>query len=1346
MSVIFLTDIFVQCSSTALDHNLPNDSCLFLQVYSEDKITKIGPLVRTSESSWKADRNVEVPTSVPSCKILVLLKHPGKLEEDTQLGFTEFITDHLLSLCMAQIGEVVQAIGDTGNGPPLELRSSCVLIPAEDPPPITTFADDQIRQAILGTGETHSEAILTDFPDIAYEKSLLLHDDDPEKPEILVGVAHLFKVRYAQVQNDMDLDKAITVFNDAVALTPDGHPDQGARLLHLAGLLLWRCQHHPSSSDFDRAIFAFESSIMITGEHNAGPLNVIGDRYLSRFMHTRDVADIDKAIVAYDSVVRLAPEDHPDKARGLHSLGISLQNRFESTGELVDIDRAISVQNDAIRLAPTGDDEKPGWLSNLGYWISCRFERTGEPADIDMAISAHNEAACLTPEGHAEKPRRLNNLAIALMDRFERRGEFVDIDRAISAQNDAVRLTPVGDDEKPGWLSNLGCSILYRFERTGKPADIDRAISAHNEAVRLTPEGHVEKPRRLCNLGNSLLRHFEYTAELVDIDKAISAHRDAVCLLPEGHKDMPSCLSSLGASLMVRFELTAELADIDQAISAHIDAVRLVPEGHPANFGTLSNLGNALARRFDRVGELSDIERAIAAHKDALRLIPDGHTAKPRCLSNLGSSFAARFNHTGDLSDIDNAISTHNDAVRLIPEGHPEKPGWLSNLGISLSRRFRRSGEFIDIDKAISAHNDAIRLTPDVHSQKSMRLSNLGNSLKRRFERSEELVDIDKAISAYNEAVDLTPEGHSLKPSLLDNSGNSLMYRFEITRNRADLDMAISQFRLSARSSTGPPSIRLNAALKWARLALEDGDLTSLQGYEIALILLPRIAWLGQTISTRHKELVSIGGIANEAAAAAIKFGKNETALEWLEQGRSVVWGQLLNLRSPVDELHDADPKLADDIVHISKALERASTRDDSPMLSDQRLSTEEAAQHHRQLAKDWDTLVEKARTITGFEDFLQPKKFAKLTKAARSGPVIVINVDKSRCDALIVMADLDEVIHVPLDGISYNQVQGMQYSLNILLSSAGVRIRDTRQARMTSTMPDNFGFEGILSRLWTHIAKPVLDTLAFSVSDITDPPRIWWCATGPLTFLPIHAAGLYNTHDAGSKLSDFVASSYTPTLTALLEPPFTMQQPFQGLLGVSQPCTPGLSRLPNAEKELAQIEQLDSSLHVHSLLGELATTESVLKGMEQHSWIHLACHAVQDTSEPTQSAFCLQNGMLTLSKIITKSFPHADFAFLSACQTATGDEKLSEEAVHLAAGMLAAGYKSVIATMWSIMDDDAPLVAAEVYFHLVCGPQPDSTRAAHALHHAVRHLREKLEESGKPSFLSWVPFIHVGM
>jgi CHAT domain-containing protein len=116
----------------------------------------------------------------------------------------------------------------------------------------------------------------------------------------------------------------------------------------------------------------------------------------------------------------------------------------------------------------------------------------------------------------------------------------------------------------------------------------------------------------------------------------------------------------------------------------------------------------------------------------------------------------------------------------------------------------------------------------------------------------------------------------------------------------------------------------------------------------------------------------------------------------------------------------------------------------------------------------------------------------------------------------------------------------------------------------------------------------------------------------------------------------------------------------------------------------------------------------------------------------------------LSLSKVIRLSLPHAEVAFFSACQTATGAEDLSEEAVYLAAGVLLAGYQGVIATMWSIQDSDGPIVADDVYSHLFKHSQPDATQAAYALHMAAQKLYN--EPQGTKSFFSWVPFIHIGI
>ncbi|KAK0502223.1 CHAT domain-containing protein [Armillaria luteobubalina] len=266
---------------------------------------------------------------------------------------------------------------------------------------------------------------------------------------------------------------------------------------------------------------------------------------------------------------------------------------------------------------------------------------------------------------------------------------------------------------------------------------------------------------------------------------------------------------------------------------------------------------------------------------------------------------------------------------------------------------------------------------------------------------------------------------------------------------------------------------------------------------------------------------------------------------------------------------------------------------------------------------------------------------------------------------------------------------------------------------------------------------------------DTTNPPRLWWCPTGPLAFLPIHTTGDYSTNEPGTKLSDYVVSSYTPTLTILLDK-LEKTRRFKGLLAISQPDTPGLLRLPGTEGELRKIEEQAKGVLVECLRGEEATPDAVLDGMSTCNWVHMACHATQKKANPLESTFHLHPpanhpGHLLLSQVISKTFPDADFAYLSACQTATGDESLSEESVHLAAGMLMAGYQSVIATLWSIRDVDAPLVAEEVYSRLFEDGEPDSEKAAIALHHAVQSLRKRVEDESD-SFVRWVPFIHVGV
>ena len=211
---------------------------------------------------------------------------------------------------------------------------------------------------------------------------------------------------------------------------------------------------------------------------------------------------------------------------------------------------------------------------------------------------------------------------------------------------------------------------------------------------------------------------------------------------------------------------------------------------------------------------------------------------------------------------------------------------------------------------------------------------------------------------------------------------------------------------------------------------------------------------------------------------------------------------------------------------------------------------------------------------------------------------------------------------------------------------------------------------------------------------------------------------------------------------------PSKKQQQQQQLLTVALP-TQSFPRLPGTQKEIEIVEKHAQNFSVLRLFESEANPKHVTKAMKESSWVHFACHGMQSISNPTESCLSLSNhSELTLAEIIKLQLENAQLAFLSACQTATGDKDLEEEVVHLAAGMLLAGYNGVIATMWMIDDDFAIRVADETYSRLFKEYDADPTHASEALHYGLKKLSEERRESGQLKFplFSWVPFIHMGI
>jgi CHAT domain-containing protein len=205
---------------------------------------------------------------------------------------------------------------------------------------------------------------------------------------------------------------------------------------------------------------------------------------------------------------------------------------------------------------------------------------------------------------------------------------------------------------------------------------------------------------------------------------------------------------------------------------------------------------------------------------------------------------------------------------------------------------------------------------------------------------------------------------------------------------------------------------------------------------------------------------------------------------------------------------------------------------------------------------------------------------------------------------------------------------------------------------------------------------------------DLGSRPRLWWCPAGPFAELPLHAAGVYR----GTRqdcLANYVVSSYTPTLSALVnaQSAATIDRPRDqsNVLVVSVPDAPGLPSLPNAQVEVDRICDIMPSASLTTLSGNQACLESILKALIDVTVLHLACHGQQSQDNPLTSGFVLSDGRLTLERLMELHLPHAELAYLSACETASTDEYQPDEAINLAATMLFVGFKSVIATMWYV-------------------------------------------------------------
>ncbi|MEO3749412.1 CHAT domain-containing protein [Streptomyces sp. B6B3] len=1080
------------------------------------------------------------------------------------------------------------------------------------------------------------------------------------------------------------------------------------------------------------------------------------------------------AVDLWQRMAHAIPADHPQRAAVLSDLLNALRIRYERVGELADLEDAITAGRAAVQATPTNHFQRAGRLSNLGAVLHLRFERVGELADLEDAIDRLRAAVEATPTNDPDRAGRLSNLGVALESRFGRVGELVDLEDAITAGRAAVEATPIYHPARAMFLSNLGGTLGSRFERVGELADLNDAIDRLRAAVEATPIYHPDQAMFLSNLGAALARRFERVGELADLEDAIDRLRAAVEITPTGHPDRAGRVSNLGASLRTRFGHVGELADLEDAITAGRAAVEATPTNHPDRPGHLSNLGNALGDRFERVGELADLDDAIDRLRAAVEATPTNHPDRAGHLSNLGIALHTRFGRVGELADLDDAIDRLRAAVEATPTNHPDRPGYLSNLGIALHTRFGRVGELADLDDAIDRLRAAVEATPTNHPERAGRLSNLGNALGDRFERVGELADLDDAITAGRAAAEATPTNHPDRTKYLTSLGIALHTRYVRNGDRADLDAAVTAYDEAWRIVSAAPSVRIRAATAAAQLVAESDAANAADAAEAAVRLLPEVTPRQLGRGDQQHALGRFTGLAGDAAALALADPRGTQqeratrALRLLEAGRAVLYGQALEVRSDLTDLGQRHPDLAARFVRLRDQLDQPTPAASEGIHAAGGRPTRAAPDRHR-LARDFAQTLTEIRALEGFASFALPPTTEELLTEAEQGPVVVFNVSLYRSDALLLTNSGITHLELPHLTISALIENGLSFHQALRTTTSGGSREQRREAQDDLTR--------VLEWLWDAAAGPVLEELGHhrQPSAETEWPRVWW-APGPLLGLfPLHAAG-YHTDPADDPhrrtVMDRVISSHTLTVRALRhtrqhtrsQPPVS-DTPAQALV-VAMPTTPGLPGHGRLHHAAAEAEILHRHLPRTVLLREpdpasppssspsTPTKTSVLGHLPTCSIVHFACHGASHPTDPSQSLLFLhdhESDPLTVASLAPVRLDHAQLAYLSACRTAAIDAAvLADEAIHLTSAFQLAGFPHVVGTLWEIDDQTAVTVADAFY---TCLRAPDGTintsRAAWALHHAVRGLRDghdlpaQLDRTRVP-FL-WAAYLHAG-
>ncbi|KAI9435726.1 CHAT domain-containing protein, partial [Lactarius indigo] len=793
------------------------------------------------------------------------------------------------------------------------------------------------------------------------------------------------------------------------------------------------------------------------------------------------------------------------------------------------------------------------------------------------------------------------------------------------------------------------------------------------------------------------------------LEESITHSRAVLSSCPPGHLLRPPCLTLLSTSLRWRYAFFGETAFLLEADSCVDDVFSQdMPEPLRVALAKVIDESNAFVLGgFQRNDSLEALMEEMELHRRRLTKIPSGHPDQLDALRSLALVYGGKFYYTKELADLEDEIDHHSMALAASPPGHYIRRSSLFSLGKAFQTRFLCDYQLRSLEESIRCCRDALALCPRGQMSRFEPLHILALSLSLRSlsfpSSSSALQDLEESMALFRCALDDEEHAH--------------------------------------------PDAKFKIASHWALCARAGHHPCTALAYQSAVSLMHSTLVLGPTLPVRHRLIRGrwgdLAAVPLNCASYYIEVGALERAIETLEQGRALLWSEMRGLRTSMDRLQLSDgggAALAEQFVAVNGELENIATSAEASEDSVERLRDDERhipdafgrmMEKAHELERKRAEIIEQIRALPGFGDFLRAVPFDVLQTAAACGPIVIINHCCYRCDILIVLNGSAPVL-IPTAEDFYSRTIKLK---ELLLSTRAKHALESDQYQRALRF--------VLEELYELVGRPVIEKL--HELEIPEQSRVWWCPTSALCSLPLHAAGPIESDGRRKRyFSDVYVSSYTPTLSALIESRkgFAHTSDPPSLLVVAQPDV----SLPGVWGEIEVVQKLAQS--TTTLLGPRATQRSVMKQLPHHRMVHFACHGTLEPERPFDTAFLLLRGeeRLSLLDIVrSRLTTTAELAVLSVCHAAEWTDALTpDEALHLTAAMQYCGFRSAVGTLWAMADTDGRDLAEHSYRRVFAEEEravPLGERSARALRDAVRRLRKKRGVSLE----RWVNFVHYG-